>query len=189
MKRFTKVIFITLIMGILVSSSLTAQPPKVIKYVIGTGGVVNGQAGGIRMWGITGQVAIESKSFNGNTVHQGFWVPDSTSPVGVEEYTESKSLLNNYPNPFSIYTVIRYNLQSTSNVTLRIYDMLGQEKVILANSIQNEGPQEITWYGTDHAGLQLPSGSYYYELQVTPAQIAGGEKVTQSLRNVMIIVR
>ncbi|MFI5406815.1 MAG: T9SS type A sorting domain-containing protein, partial [Nitrososphaerales archaeon] len=68
-------------------------------------------------------------------------------------------LLQNYPNPFNPGTVISYQLPMNSNVTLKIYDILGNEITTLVNEQKEPGTYEIYF---DASGLS--SGMYYYTL-------------------------
>ncbi len=83
--------------------------------------------------------------------------------TGVKDMTEtipkSYALYQNYPNPFNPTTVISYQLSAVSNVTLRVYNVLGQEVTTLVNERQNPGSYTITF----NAG-NLPSGVYFYRL-------------------------
>ena len=68
-------------------------------------------------------------------------------------------LEQNYPNPFNPETVIRYSLSENRFVSLKVYDQLGKEVVILFNEKQNAGTYEV-----DFDGSNLPSGIYFYRL-------------------------
>ncbi len=68
-------------------------------------------------------------------------------------------LYQNFPNPFNPETVIRYFLNKTDIVTLKIYDALGKEILTLVNSKQYAGSHSISF-----SGVNLPSGIYFYEL-------------------------
>lgn len=70
------------------------------------------------------------------------------------------SLSQNYPNPFNPSTTIKYNLNQSSKVTLKIYNLSGQELETLINEFQVAGEKEVTWQPKG-----LPSGIYYYQLQ------------------------
>ena len=70
------------------------------------------------------------------------------------------TLEQNYPNPFNPSTVISYQLSVVSNVTLKVYDVLGREVETLINQRQAAGSYSVTF---NAAGL--PSGVYFYRLQ------------------------
>ncbi len=68
-------------------------------------------------------------------------------------------LEQNFPNPFNPATTIQYQLPSTSNVSLKIYDVLGNEVVTLVNEKQDAGYKEIKFNADRYA-----SGMYIYRL-------------------------
>ncbi len=70
------------------------------------------------------------------------------------------ALEQNYPNPFNPTTVIGYQLPVASNVSLKVYDVLGREVMTLVNGRQDAGAYNITLNG-----LNLSSGIYFYRLQ------------------------
>ncbi len=69
-------------------------------------------------------------------------------------------LLQNYPNPFNPATNIAFNLKEPGFVTLKIYDLLGQEVITLVNKELPAGLHNISF---DASGLQ--SGTYIYRIQ------------------------
>jgi hypothetical protein len=72
----------------------------------------------------------------------------------------SYDLLQNYPNPFNPTTKINYQIPELSFVTIKVFDVLGNEIETLVNEEKPTGTYEITWY----AG-SLPSGIYFYRIQ------------------------
>jgi len=73
--------------------------------------------------------------------------------------TEYK-LEQNYPNPFNPETRIRYQVSSISPVTLKIYDILGNEVTTLVNEQKDPG-----YYEVDFNAVSFASGVYIYRLQ------------------------
>ena len=69
-------------------------------------------------------------------------------------------LKQNYPNPFNPSTNFRYTIQKASFVTLKIYDLLGQEIQTLVSTYQESGEYKSTWRPHD-----LASGVYLYRLR------------------------
>jgi hypothetical protein len=70
------------------------------------------------------------------------------------------SLMQNYPNPFNPSTTIRYSVPSKEQVTIKVYDMMGREVMILVNGIREAGSYDAV---LDASGLT--SGIYYYEMK------------------------
>ena len=68
-------------------------------------------------------------------------------------------LFQNYPNPFNPKTIINYELRSPGFVTLKVYNIKGEEIAVPVNEKQNAGKYEIGFDGSD-----LPSGIYFYSL-------------------------
>jgi hypothetical protein len=79
-------------------------------------------------------------------------------------------LSQNYPNPFNPSTIISYELPRVSNVTLRIFNALGQEVALLVNGQKEAGNYQTTWNASN-----IPSGVYFYRLQ------AGGYVETKKM--------
>ena len=69
-------------------------------------------------------------------------------------------LRQNYPNPFNPATTIKYQIPEVSFVTIKVYDVLGNEVTTLVNEEKPAGSYEVEF---DGAGL--PSGIYFYQLK------------------------
>ncbi|GAB4293228.1 MAG: hypothetical protein Kow0098_14050 [Ignavibacteriaceae bacterium] len=70
----------------------------------------------------------------------------------------------NYPNPFNPTTNITYSIPDDRNVSLRIYNSLGEEVATLVNQYQKAGRYSAQWNGTNHSGDKVSSGIYIYRL-------------------------
>ena len=71
------------------------------------------------------------------------------------------SLSECYPNPFNPGTTIRYAVPEQSLVTLRVFNVLGQEVATLASNRQQSGSFEVRWDARDAQGIPLPGGVYF----------------------------
>jgi len=77
---------------------------------------------------------------------------------------ENSSLGQNYPNPFNAQTTISFNLRSTANVELSIYNIVGQKITTLVSGRVDAGEHNVIWDGRDNSGQEVASGVYYYRL-------------------------
>jgi len=68
-------------------------------------------------------------------------------------------LSQNYPNPFNSTSIIRYSVPQSSNVVIKVFDILGNEIETLVNEEKPTGTYELTWNAES-----LPSGVYFYQL-------------------------
>lgn len=75
------------------------------------------------------------------------------------------ALYENYPNPFNPSTTIRYDLPRQSQVSLKVFNILGEEVATLVNEAQPGGKYELNWNGKNRFGQQASSGVYVYRLQ------------------------
>lgn len=110
-----------------------------------------------------GAVAIHDTLFVA-TSGSGVWALKNDFVTSVENESamipNGFVLYDNYPNPFNPSTSIRYKLPVKSFVTLRVYDLLGQEVTTLVNETKPAGSYEVTWNA-----LNSPSGVYFYRLE------------------------
>ncbi len=80
----------------------------------------------------------------------------------VNEYSTPKlsELAQNYPNPFNPSTTIQFALPKTGLVSLKVYNILGEEVATLINGEMNAGYQSMVFDAS-----KLASGLYFYRLQ------------------------
>jgi len=75
------------------------------------------------------------------------------------------TLSQNYPNPFNLTTTIEFGLPLRSEVTLRVYNVLGHLVTELVNDRLSAGSYRVEWDGRDGQGRVMGSGVYLYELK------------------------
>ena len=90
--------------------------------------------------------------------------------VRIETRPEVYALENNYPNPFNPETTLKYQLPDANEVTLEVFNMLGQVvRTLVDREFQNAGRYTYQWDATNDSGQPLSSGIYFYRVT------AGGE--------------
>jgi hypothetical protein len=75
------------------------------------------------------------------------------------------ALSQNYPNPFNPVTTIEYSVPSRAQVTIEIFNVLGQKVRTLVNETKSAGSYRIEWNGVDYAGRPVSTGVYLYRFQ------------------------
>jgi hypothetical protein len=76
-----------------------------------------------------------------------------TSPVGY-------GLAQNFPNPFNPSTIISFTLPAWSDISLKVYDILGNEVKILVNEQKDEGSYKVEFNADEY-----PTGVYFYQIK------------------------
>ena len=84
----------------------------------------------------------------------------STEINGTNLFSSSYKLDQNYPNPFNPSTSIQYSISSRQFVSLKVYDVLGNEVATLINEEKPAGSYKVDWNASG-----LPSGIYFYQLK------------------------
>lgn len=97
-------------------------------------------------------------------------------PISVEEKGDTVSptvfkLFQNFPNPFNPTTTIEFQVPRTSEVSVRIYDVLGREVAVLIDNIHQPGYYTLRWDGLDTKGCKVATGLYFYRM-VSPDYVA-----------------
>jgi len=89
--------------------------------------------------------------------------------VGISSKVQEKEplpneylLMQNYPNPFNPSTIIGYEIQDTRFVSLKVYNILGENVATLVDGKQNAGSYEVQFYANN-----LASGFYFYRLETS----------------------
>ena len=74
---------------------------------------------------------------------------------------EAFALRQNYPNPFNPATTIEFTLPKPEEISLVIYNLMGQEVRTLKRGMMDMGKHAIKWYGKDNRGQMVSSGVYF----------------------------
>jgi len=92
---------------------------------------------------------------------------DVSELLGIDGVSLPKefALHNNYPNPFNPVTNIVYDIPEVTDVTLEIYNVMGQRVRTLAQGSHEPGRYQIVWNATNDFGQALSSGMYIYRIQ------------------------
>ena len=97
---------------------------------------------------------------------------DGASPTSDEIMPDTYSLSAPYPNPFNHETVFKFSLSNSSEVSFKVYNLLGQEVCTMFEGLKASGEHTFKWDGRSDQGYSLSSGIYIYRLE------AGGEVFT-----------
>ena len=119
----------------------TGEPPPCTYYEWLQGCVINGV-----VYGDTSLTSVQTAS---NTIPEKIY------------------LSQNYPNPFNPITKINYELRVTSDVELKVFDVLGKEVAVLVNERMDPGSYSVEFDArlSTRQGSNLPSGIYFYTLR------------------------
>jgi hypothetical protein len=124
-------------------------------------------------------LSIPLNGLKGREVYIDVALPSNIEPLFVDDYYIYKgedlkmkkffseplalpteyALHQNYPNPFNPSTTIRFDLVEPQNVTMKVYNSLGQEVMNLVNEYYNAGSHEVTLNASS-----LSSGAYFYRM-------------------------
>jgi len=121
------------------------------------------------------------------------------------ETQQSFILYQNYPNPFNPSTKIRFVIPSPINrernledfssqtsrndntlVTLKVYDVLGNEVATLVNEYKPAGSYEVEFNVGQHSSADISSGVYFYQLKVTDTETNSGQIFIQTKKMILI---
>jgi len=82
----------------------------------------------------------------------------------------SFTLHQNYPNPFNKSTIIRYELPFEAQVRFTIFNTIGQSLYSFVDEPKPAGGYSIAWSAQNQKGVTVPSGVYFYQLEVIPTE-------------------
>ena len=74
-------------------------------------------------------------------------------------------LAQNYPNPFNPTTTIQYEIKEAGNVSIEVFNILGQKVKTLVDGYHNADNYSLIWNGTNNNNEGVSSGVYFYKMQ------------------------
>ncbi len=108
--------------------------------------------------------------------HHAQWIDEQLAPfTAVEEQADAdvqtalKIKLS--PNPMHSGATFNYALDRNGHVSIRVFNILGQEVQTLINTAQERGQHAFRWDGRDFAGQPVANGLYFYELRLDGVQM------------------
>jgi hypothetical protein len=101
---------------------------------------------------------------NNGTIDDTLYLENQATGIGEDQGSifspNSYDLAQNYPNPFNSSTVIKYSILGEGLVTLKVFNIIGEEVATLVSEVKQAGSYQITFNSA-----QLPSGIYLYRIQ------------------------
>jgi len=92
------------------------------------------------------------------------WEKPSTVHSKYSSSVSRFELPANYPNPFNLQTIIRFNLYQSEKINLDILNLRGEWVTTLINTVYPSGKHSVVWDGLNHMGREMNSGVYFYRL-------------------------
>ncbi len=85
------------------------------------------------------------------------------------------TLEQNYPNPFNPETAIKYSIPQSGKVSIKVFDITGNEVATLIDNEMQAGSYETNWFGKDNRGFSVSTGVYI--LKMTSGSFAAAKKI------------
>ena len=93
------------------------------------------------------------------------WEAQATAGLNDNKVTPNEfTLSQNYPNPFNPTTDISFTMDKASDVSLTIFNMMGQQVKVIENAYLEAGSHTYKWDGRDQLGQSVSTGVYLYTL-------------------------
>lgn len=109
------------------------------------------------------------------------------TPSSIDDAVQSTNffLSQNYPNPFNPSTRIQYQLSNNSQVTLKVYDVLGNEVATLVDEYKPTGSYEVEFQSAID-NKQLASGIYFYQLRAVDPESSSGQGFVETKKMILL---
>jgi len=176
MRYHSKFLLLAIGISLILFRSASAQY-AIPRSVFGSGGASLSSSAN-KLVGTLGQPLIGTVSDASNTHNAGFWQVQYYLSTGVPEQAlemlpKEYRLEQNYPNPFNPSTTIEFALPEESQVSIKLFNVLGGEVATLVEGIEPAGFHKVQWKPEG-----LASGIYFYRM------VAKSEKTGRTFSNV-----
>jgi hypothetical protein len=104
-----------------------------------------------------------------------YFSPTSSPVIGPVALPTTFSVAQNYPNPFNTSTEISFSLPISGDISLEIYDIMGNRVKTLVEEYRAAGSYKVIWDGNNDSGEKAASGLYLYKLK------AGDQVITKKM--------
>ncbi len=174
--NFITVTFDTGLVNLYYNGNLIKTDTSIVKYTslneyntddIYIGSLWNGNPS-YRFKGGLDEIRIYNRPLSTSEVNDLYnQVTSVENDTGKDKLLTEFDLFQNYPNPFNPTTRIKYKIPEMSSVTLKVFDVLGNEITTLINEEKPVGTFEVEFNSHSGSVRNLPSGVYFYQRSFT----------------------
>jgi len=139
---------------------------RMLIYKIGTNTIKSGVHTLVTIPGDTISIlTAEAVDYFGNQMDATISSPLDVTHAGGSGIPKTYALNQNHPNPFNPSTEIAFDIPRQSDVTLDVFNIMGQKVISLIDRPMAPGSYRATWNGSDASGQKVTSGMYFYRLR------------------------
>ena len=102
--------------------------------------------------------------------------PGTSETITTIEQEMGEDVVFAYPNPFNSTTMINFYIPETGNVTIDIFNILGEKIATILDSQVSAGLNSVLWNGTDSNGALVGAGNYFFKVR-----LPNGEAITKRM--------
>ena len=190
-------IIIMMVLGIELSlaQEKIAANNTVVKYVMGSGGVLYSSSQNYFHSATTGEVIVGGVISANHFMISGFWARPFLEPNDVDNRIDAAipskyQLHQNYPNPFNPTTTIEYDIPEVSTVNIEIYNITGQRvRHLIRSKAEEPGYKKIIWDGRNDYGNTVASGVYFCRVFINnhSSNVQNGEAMFQQTKKMLFV--
>jgi hypothetical protein len=100
------------------------------------------------------------------------WTNEVVTSIGdqIANRPATFTLGQNFPNPFNPSTTVRFSLPEAAHVTVKVFNVIGQEVATLVDGRREIGTHETVWNGKSTSGAEVGTGVYFYKMEARTSQ-------------------